>query len=131
MNLFNLPNSILIKIYEYDNTYQEILRKVLKTDLNKTIMDKHMKSLDIYENHILKTLTHKISLNPSNKIPYKDEIKISYMTEGRVNIYIKNLWFQATIYNKDDYKELIKDKFYKNYKFEKVGKKENLRYITM
>jgi len=53
------------------------------------------------------------------------------MTEGRVNIYIKNLWFQATIYNKDDYKELIKDKFYKNYKFEKVGKKENLRYITM
>ena len=93
MNLFNLPNSILIKIYEYDNTYQEILRKVLKTDLNKTIMDKHMKSLDIYENHILKTLTHKISLNPSNKIPYKDEIKISYMTEGRVNIYIKNLFY--------------------------------------
>ena len=130
MNLFNLPNSILIKIYEYDNTYQEILRKILKADLNKTIMDKHMKSLDIYENHILKTLLHKISRNPSNTMPYKDEIRFCSGTNGILYTKIKNVEFTATICYKEDYEKYIKNGMNKE-EFVKVGKKENLRYITM
>ena len=131
MNLFNLPNSILIKIYEYDNTYQEILRKILKADLNKTIMDKHMKSLDIYENHILKTLLHKIKLNPSNVLPFKDEIRFYYASNCRVIAVIKNVEFEMMICCKEAARYYINKQGMNKEDFVKVGKKENLRYITI
>ena len=130
MNLFNLPNSILIQIYEYDGTYQEILRKILKSELNKTIMNKYLNKLDIHENYILKTLLHKISLNPSNVLPYKDEINLFSASNGILITKIKNVLFEATICYKEDYEKYIKNGMNKEV-FVKIGKKENLRYILM
>jgi len=80
MNFFKLPNNILCKIYEYDNTYLDYYNKLLSILLVKSNQKK-------FKRYILLYLYKKIITKEFHILYYNVNIIIKYIKSSLIKIY--------------------------------------------